>query len=270
MTTCPEGDDLVRLVDGALVPEAAGRVEAHLAECARCREAARTLRRIVEDVRSPPLVRLDVPAHVRAVMARLDRPPTARAPRVSRAWVYGGALAAAACVALVMGVRGRSPDAWQARGGSGGGGGPWLERDVGVLPYAARGTPHAIAAGDAIDRDTPLTAGVRNVGGRPGYLLLFAVDARGAVRWIAPPYERAGDDPPSAVVGPGAELRLLATTAVFDDLPPGPLRIVSVVTASPAHVSDVEALEASGVTTAGVAARLPGAVVRETRIEVRP
>jgi hypothetical protein len=268
MSTCPKDDDLVRLVDGALVPEAAGRVEAHLAECVRCRDAARTLRQIVEDVSSAPPIRLDVPAHVSAVMARLDR-PAAKATRVSRAWVVAGALAAAACLALVVGTWGRGTDAWQARGGAAAGGAS-LERDIGVLPYAARGTAHALAAGDAIDRDTPLTAGVRNAGDRPAYVLVFAVDARGAVRWITPPYERAGEDPPSAVIGPGAELRLLATTAVFDDLPPGPLRIVSVVTASPAHVSDVESFEASGVTTAHVAARLPGAVVHETRVEVRP
>jgi hypothetical protein len=66
------------------------------------------------------------------------------------------------------------------------------------------------------------------------------------------------------------ELLMLAQAGALDDAPAGALRIVSVVTLAPAHVSDVEALEGSELRAAQLRERLPGAQVRETRVEVRP
>jgi hypothetical protein len=90
------------------------------------------------------------------------------------------------------------------------------------------------------------------------------------VHWISPAFLREGDDPLSTSIAPNADLRLLATTAVLEDIPAGPLRIVSVVTSKPAHVSDIEALEGSELSEAQIRAQLPGAQVRQTFVEVRP
>jgi hypothetical protein len=267
MTPCPNDDDLLRFVDGALAVEAMDRIRGHFAGCARCRHRDQSLRQLVADLGAPVPATLDVPAHVRAVMDRLDRPLAPRSAGRPGRWAFAGGFALAACLLVAFYARVQPPGRWQARGGAAL---PSLDRDVGVRAYAVRGAPQELAAGDAIDRDTPLTAGFRNAGDRPAFLLLFAVDARRVVHWIAPPYLRPGDDPSSATLSPTPETHLLATTAVLDDVPAGPLRIVSVVTLAPAHVSDVEALEGSEVGAAQLQERLPGAQVCETRVEVRP
>jgi anti-sigma factor RsiW len=267
MMPCPNDDDLLSFVDGALAVEEMNRVRVHLAACPRCRESEQALRQLVGDVKSTLPAALDVPSHVRAVMDRLDCPVAPRRPDHLRTIAYAGSLVAAASLLIGLFTGVRPSETWEARGS---GTQASLERNVGVQPYAVRGVPRELAAGDAIDRDTPVTAGFRNAGDEPAFLLLFAVDAHRTVHWISPAFLRENEDPASTSIAPTASLRLLATTAVLDDVPAGPLRIVSVVTSKPAHVSDVEALEGSELSEAQLRARLPGAQVRGTSVEVRP
>ena len=269
MNRCPTEEDIVRCVDGALAPEEADRVRLHAAGCERCRAHERAVRGLVADVTTAAHldVGVDPRAHARAVLDRIDRSGAARRT-LPKAWVAAALGAAAAC-AVALGARTHpSPTtgAWQARGGKEA---PTLARVVGVTTYAAGGGLRALGPGAVIEPTTPLTAGFRNVGGAPAYLLLFAVDARGVVHWISPPYARPEDDPASTPLPTTARERALGTTAVLDDVPAGPLRLVAVITPTPAHVSDVEALEGTDVRAAAVVERVPGADVRETVIEVR-
>jgi len=143
-----------------------------------------------------------------------------------------------------------------------------MGRDVGVQPYVVQGGLRPLVPGATIDAATPLTAGFRNLGEVPAFLLLFAVDARGVVHWISPKYVRAEDDPPSTPLPGSVGERLLDTTAVLEDVSAGPLRVVAVLTSAPAHVSDIESLANSDLTAGRVARRLRGAEVRETLVEV--
>jgi hypothetical protein len=175
--------------------------------------------------------------------------------------------ACAICVALYLGFRATpEEDTWRARGG------PieaTIARDVGVQPYAVQGGLRPLGSGAAIAADTPLTAGFRNLGRAPVFLLLFAVDALRTVHWISPEYTRRETNPVSTVLPVSTEEQALGTTAVLADVPPGPLRIVAVITATPAHVSDVESLEGLELNAFRLVRQIPGADVRETVVEVR-
>jgi hypothetical protein len=145
-----------------------------------------------------------------------------------------------------------------------------MARDVLVRPCTAKGSLVPLARGAVVDPDVPWTATFRNLGASPAFLLLFAVDSRHVVHWIAPRYARAGEDPAATPLPPSSKQEALGTTAVFDDVSPGMLRVVTVLSPSPTHVSNVEALEGVAWDEALLRRHLPdGADVRETVVEVR-
>jgi hypothetical protein len=57
--------------------------------------------------------------------------------------------------------------------------------------------------------------------------------------------------------------------AVFDDLAPGPLRVVAVISSDPLHVSDVEALPPAELSAERLLKRFPRAEVRQFLLEVQ-
>jgi hypothetical protein len=86
--------------------------------------------------------------------------------------------------------------------------------------------------------------------------------------WISPRYDSSQRDPEATRLPPSRDEQLLPEQVRFDDVAPGALRIVAVVSATPAHVSAIEALEAAGATSQAIMHRLPQAEVRELRVTV--
>jgi hypothetical protein len=263
----PTDDELLRFVDADLSPEQMERIEEHLASCAVCAARAAALRELIEDVRAPiPAEDLDVGEHVASVMNRLDAP--AEAPKVRRVSGWIGALAAAAGLALYFGSgAGEERGHFTARGGNAESS---LSRDVGVQLYAQRGALEPLQAGGSVRPGTPLTAGLRNVGRDAAHLLLFAVDARGDVHWIAPQFTVAGEDPAAVVVSHSPDEKLLPSAVAFDDLAPGRLRVVAVIAKKPARVSAIESLEKAELDGEGLTKRFPEAEVRQFLLDVTP
>jgi Sigma-70 region 2 len=189
-------------------------------------------------------------------------PPRAR-------WLWPSAGAGAVCaLAAVLVVHARSgEDGWQARGGWSAAG---AARDVLVQPCVAGGALAPLPQGSVIARDAPLTATFRNFGAAPAYLLLFAVDARHVVHWIAPRYTRAEENPMARVLPPSLRQDVLDTSVVFDDLSPGTLRLVAVVSPAPVHVAGVETLDVRELDEDRLGSHFPqGTDVRQTIVEVR-
>ena len=96
------------------------------------------------------------------------------------------------------------------------------------------------------------------------------VEPRGAVHWIAPEYTLAGTDPLSASIQPSAEERPLPTAAAFDDLVPGPLRVIAVVARKPLRVSEIESLPVSELTLERLKRRFSQADVRQFDLLATP
>jgi hypothetical protein len=113
-----------------------------------------------------------------------------------------------------------------------------------------------------------LTASYRNLGDTPAFLLLFAVDDRRVVHWISPAFTRPEDNPVSTTLPASVRERMLDTTVVLDSVSPGPLRIVAVLTSTPAHVSDIESLEETDLSATRIARHVPDAEIRETIVNV--
>lgn len=267
---CPGEDELAAFADADLSPEGLRRIEQHLEVCPGCAERVIALHALIADVAAKvPGPRLDVSEHVRGVMQRLDT-PLARSPR--RGWLLwtGAALAAAASVALAVGLRSSGsagePEPLTARGGPAAAS---LSRDVGLQLYAQEPSGlRALEAGDRVGASTPLTAGLRNLGNERAHLLLFAIDAQGVVHWIAPEFSAPGSDPEAAPVPPSTREQLLPSAAAFDDLAPGPLRVVAVIAKRATRVSEVESLAAGPLDADGLMRRFPRAEIRQYSLEV--
>jgi hypothetical protein len=278
---CPSEAELLAFVDADLTPERLERVKMHLERCGACAQQIEVLSGLIGDVAAPlAQPKFDVAEHVASVTKRLDSPVKSTRDSRRAAWGAGFTAALAAAAALVvfargpMGPPGRpmgpavTAEHFEARGGAAESG---LSRDVGVQLYALEPSLHALVPGAQMRAGTPLTAGIRNLGDGAAYLLLFGVDSKHAVHWIAPEFLKPGTDPEAVSIAPkvGAE-RLLPRSAAFDDLAPGRLRIVTVITSEPTHVSAVEGLAAAELEVEGLARRFPGAEIRELTLEVLP
>jgi hypothetical protein len=263
---CPSEAELLSFADASLSPEQLRRIDKHLELCSSCAKQVLALSELTADVAAEiPQPGFDVGEHVAGVMSRLHEPKTQAAR--ARWWPWAGGLAAAAALLLVVSTRGRAPDpaSFAARGAPATAS---LSRDVGMQLYAQEASLRPLSSGSLIGPGTPLTAGLRNLGRQPAHLLLFAVDARRAVHWIAPEFTAPGSNPEAAIIVASPSERLLASAAAFDDLAPGPLRVVAVITAEPTHVADVEALNASQLDDTALLARFPRAEIRQILLQV--
>jgi hypothetical protein len=245
------------------------RLEKHLELCSACAKQVLAFNELSEDLAAPiPAAPLDVAEHVASVMKRLDAPPRAKRLSRSAAW-FGGVLAAAA-VALFVAKRPAAPVAqdleFAARGGKERGS---LSRDVGVQLYLQGESLTALGAGSRVPPRAALTAGLRNLARERAYLLLFAIDAKQVVHWVAPEFTTAGSDPEAAPVLPSNTEQLLPSAVVFDDLSPGPLRVVALISQAPLHVSDIESLPAAELAAESLMKRFPRTELRQFLLEVR-
>jgi anti-sigma factor RsiW len=94
-------EDLLLYYYGELSEERRGQLEEHLAGCRSCRDAWLALQRTLEAV---PRATLTVTSEeARRFAARVARQAGRR--RLSRGWLWGGALTTAALLALTMSIR---------------------------------------------------------------------------------------------------------------------------------------------------------------------
>ncbi len=263
---CPSEAELLSFVDSDLSPERLARVEKHLEECSTCAKQERALRRLIDDIKAPPTpAHFDASHHVSDVMRRLNEPP--QEPQRLRPWM--GALAAAAAVLLVvaLNLRGEPSAHFAARGGAFESS---LARDVGVEIFTRDHTLRAIEVDDRVHPGSTLTAALRNLGRDNAYLLLFAVDSRKVVHWIAPEYTTEGTDPEASPIEPSDTPRFLPSAVLFDDLARGKLRVFAVITRRPTRVSEIEKLPPAELEKAPLTKRFPNAEVREFVLDVEP
>jgi hypothetical protein len=201
------------------------------------------------------------------ILKRLAAEPTARAAP-GRTTLRMGIALATSVAAIAAGVAlaprlapDRPPGVLTARGGK-----PErsLRRDVGVIVHRGGDRLVPLRDGDAVDGETIYSTSYRNLGeAGAAFLMVFAVDAAGAVHWIHPAYVDAKDDPGSVPLVRAISEELLPSGAVLSAPSMGPLRVVTLVTARPLKVSQIEALSAKELSLAALRERFPAAEIAE-------
>jgi hypothetical protein len=90
-----------------------------------------------------------------------------------------------------------------------------------------------------IHADDGILVAYSNPGAELSYLMVFAVDAQGAVHWYYPAYEQPGQNPAAPAIRTRA-LGVELGEEIRHPLPVGPLRMVALFLRRPLHVEEVE------------------------------
>lgn len=244
---------LAAYVDGDVTPSQASAVARAIEESPELRRRADDLRRITATLSGPvaDLESLDVAASVRAATAAIDRQRSeqARSPRLPwfRRWsLVGFAATAALAIGLLVvrpanhgagtdddaaGVRAKSASAAAASA-------PERWAGIGVYRVTGGGPPERM--GERISRDDGLLFTYTNLGARPfAYLMIFAVDGSGQVRWFYPAYQQAGTNPASISIQANANVPL--AEVVRHPFAAGPATFQALFSRRPLRVEEVEA-----------------------------
>jgi hypothetical protein len=289
--SCPDSDTLLMDELGELPVNRRDAMRGHLEECGRCLGERSRLRRMMADL-GPSVCDVDAggdaSTFTAGVLSTARITPqasrrSARRRRISGTAVAGTLAAAAAAAVWLVASPGAEVGPRVAR-----------ERDQPVAgTFAARGGSAASdrlsaeillvrggrlqpLAGAAVRKSDALAVRVTNLSGADAHVMAFAWDAAGEVHWLYPAYLDARTNPRAVPIPAGARDRLLNDVVQPDAPQAGPLRLVTLIAASPLTVKDVEAR--LGQTpprqrrTTDVAALFPGVIAREwsARWEAKP
>lgn len=259
---CPRPRELTRLLDGEATENRAAELRAHVGACRACAAELDAQRALVARI-SAPLPGVPSEGALDAVMRRVDSTgsPQRRLEPRRRIWAVGGlAVVSALAVAIAVLVRpgGRDGGEFRARGAAV----DWT-RKVGVEIWALEAGPRKIGPGDRLRAGVALVGSFSNVDSAPAYLLAYALDAGGEVHWLYPAFLDPRADPESVRLDASVVHRALPESVVLQDVAPGALRLVLVVTRAPLHVSSIESAPVPERTPEALRARWPDARVDE-------
>ncbi len=235
----PVDDELLAaFVEGELSASERAAIEVALSQDAALRRRVTELER-VRSALSRPVQELEEFDLAGAVRSRIEAPERSLSRRGA---LYAGAGLAAA-TALWLGLRAPSvaepSEAFRAKGGPATRGS--TERWTALRVHRARDGEAPELITRPIARDGGLLFSYTNRAEAPfEYLMVFGVDARGAVYWFHPAYERLGDDPRSTPIQAGVADELLPEV-VRHDLSSGTLVLRALFTRRPLGVLSVEA-----------------------------
>jgi hypothetical protein len=255
--THPTDEVLIRLLDGDLRENEGAALRAHLPACADCAKRFDELQQLIGTL-AQPVSGIDPEAEAVIVLRKIRvAEAAAPAPRF-RTWLWGSSGLLAAAAALILFVRARpieSTDQFTARGGARQ---PEIARKVGVDLDVT-----------LVDHSARIRGVFHNLLPRPAHALVFAVDARDQVHWIYPGYTDEKTDPASVILPANTSQAAFPDGALLDAPAAGRLRIVTLVSPAPLHVSNVERLDAAARTAAALRDRFPSSDVREQSVVLR-
>ncbi len=259
---CPSNQEWLCLIDGEATENRAAELRAHASGCSRCAHEIELQQQLVRDLAAPVPVSAGA---AQAVMRRLERAEHPARRLGWRGWVLAGSALVVAAVAtfLILPETGGDRGTFVARGRKV----PWT-RKVGIEVWAIESSPRKLVAGATLSPDTAIVASYHNVDSAAAYLLVFAVDARGEIHWAYPGFEDARADPASVRLEALQIQRVLPDSVIFENLPPGPLDLVTLVSREPLHVSRIEPLPAPELSVSRLRARFPVARIEDLPLRV--
>jgi hypothetical protein len=260
---CPLCDDWVRLLDGEATHNEETTWRAHLAGCARCRAEHDRLGRLLADV-AATVDGAPVKKAIEQVMQAVARGQTREEVARSRwPWVLGSTAFAAILTVLIW----TYPPAgrFQPRGTAGAA----LSRRVDITLHGPPQALEPLDDGAYLTAATPLVAHWRSLERAPVYLLLFAVDARSDVHWLYPAYTDRVTDPAAVPLSHTVDERVMPESVLLEDPAQGPLRLISLVTREPLHVSAIERMAPAELRAERLQAHFPDASVTEVDVVLK-
>jgi hypothetical protein len=236
--------DLVLYLEGEVTQSRADEITAHVAGCRPCRERLEQHRQVIEalSITDAEVEGFDLTQPIRAASREPPAPVRSRWNLLPLCVGAAAGLALLGTLALLI-FQGRSE--FGTKGGSPGGSpgcspaADEQDRWVGLQVYqVVSESPSRL--GEELSPGTDLLFSYSNTGQDPyPYLMVFAIDSRGAVHWFYPAFEQTGTDPVSIEISKGERIEL--RERIRHDYAPGELTIVGLFTRAPLKVSEIEA-----------------------------
>jgi hypothetical protein len=259
---CPDEQTLAAFMEGELSTNAAGELQAHLADCAGCRQALERLRETVRQLRHARAA--EDPRFVGQVLERL---PTGHRRHPGR-WLVALALPTAAALLVFWHAPAQHREGEFVARGSGKAGpaepATHLGVEVFVHPRSRQKNRVAMRGGERIENGDGFSFVVSNRFGRDVYLCLFAIDSAHAVHWFYPSYTDTATAPQAIRVPAAPAIMPLAQGVTPEGLAPGSLSVIALFLARPVRVSEVEKVVAEAALIT-IAQRLP-VLAQQTQI----
>ncbi len=232
---------LAAYVDGEVTASERTQVERALAESTQTGRELRQLLQVKEALRQPSRVELesiDLSARVFNALRASRQEPKFTAGRAPRWLGFAAALGALALLGVfVRRSDFESPSEFRARAAN-----PNASdaaRWAGIRIFRVSGDALPVRVAKQISLGDGLVFSYTNLGAHPfEYLMIFAVDPRGNVRWFYPAYERAGSDPAALGIARAAEATL--PDLVHQDFEPGHVSVYALFSHEALPVSAAE------------------------------
>lgn len=259
--SCPTPEEVAAYVDGQ-ASQGAGVLEAHFAECEKCRKYREHLEKLTGAMRS------SVPAPDPAFVAQVQRKLAAKREPSRTLAGFGLALAAGAVAVLVVFV-GRGPTEPPDFAPRGGAVSPAAK--VGFEAFLHPGSDPSTARATLLQEGARLSPGdgftftLYNRTGQERFVMLLAHDAKGEVHWFHPAWLSEKDDPASLPVAAAPQVLELKEGVAAEGLAPGALVLYALFSEAPLRVSQVEAELAKDP---AALAKLPGVQVQRLDLAV--
>lgn len=233
---------LAAYLEGVLTTAQGESLEGEIARSHEARGELAELRQLRARLAAPLAEEddFDVSAAVRkGVDAELAAPPTS--PQRGRGAGYVAAFAACAALAITAYAWKDPPSSESEFRAKAAHAGKDAERWSGIHAFRVRDGAAPQPLDGRLSREDGLLFTYRNEGSAPyRYLMIFALDAAGEVRWFHPAYEQAGTDPESIPITVTSGDAVLP--AVIHHHPgEGPLELYALFTHGPLRTSSVEA-----------------------------
>jgi hypothetical protein len=252
--TCPNEQELSLHAEGELTANATAAIGAHVADCEACKASLASRNALVAQI-AGAYATTPGPSFAAEVLQRLPAPS---APK-SFSWIAARvtvAIALGTAVTTLLPVPGGE---WAPRGGAT----PYAHR----LGIETKIDGERLVPGMLIKPDTGFTFTVYNRSEADLALMIFAIDAAGAVHWFYPAFVDPHSDPSSRILDGRSAITPLEEGVRPEGLAPGPIQLVSIFSDDPLHVRAIEAeLAETGIE--GLQAAHPSAVIRAEAFEV--
>jgi hypothetical protein len=228
---------LTAYLEGEVAASDRAAIETALRDDPRAQRRLEQLRHIASCLAAPvpELENVDMIARVRAELAK----PAAAQPKQRSLLAWGTGFAVAASVGLFVAFGVEQPLESEFRAKSANTVANDGQRWAGMQIHRAVTSSNLERLGDQLRADEGLVFSYTNIGPQPfRYLMIFALDASGQVRWFYPTYDREGTNPESIAIDPRSQVSL--GDVIGHDYAEGTLAIHAVFTRQPLRVSEVE------------------------------
>ena len=234
---CPQSEKVASFLDEQLSVAETKQFEAHLGTCTTCAAELEETRDLFASIKAGGELSLDDAAFMEGVMDAIETPARGGRRRVYYALAAAVALLVLLPLVLLNAPAPSDPGVFTPRGKPD----QTLKSLVDAIPFVVNGdTILPLDEKTLLTADDGLTFQYTNQSEEPVYFMAFAIDVQRDIHWFYPAYLTESSDPEAYLLSRNSRDRLMPDIVQAEDVPPGVLTIMVVLSTTKRTVKRVE------------------------------